>query len=130
MILPIALVAIVGFALSFYAFLIDRRIAVDQTYKPACDLSDRVSCSKVALSEYNRIFSVSNTYVGMAFYGLIFVLALLNLGFPIFLLACASLGATFVLAYILYAKIGALCLICLGIYLVNIALFVLSLQYR
>jgi vitamin-K-epoxide reductase (warfarin-sensitive) len=130
MILSIALVAAIGFALSLYGYFVERKIMENPAYKPACDLSDRISCSKPILSEYGKLFFVSNTLVGMAFYGLVFVLALLGLAYPIFLLSCVSLGATLVLAYILYFKVGSFCLICHAIYLVNIVLFVLSLKYR
>lgn len=127
MIFSIALVAAVGFALSLYGYFVERKIMENPAYKPACDLSDRISCSKPILSAYGKLLFVSNTLVGMAFYGLVFVLALLGLAYPIFLLACIALGATLVLAYILYFKVGSFCLICHAIYLVNIVLFVLSL---
>ena len=127
MILSIALVAAVGFALSLYGYFVERKIMENPSYKPACDLSDRISCSKPILSQYGKLFFVSNTLVGMAFYGLVFVLALLGMAYPIFILACVSLGATFVLAYILYFKVGSFCLVCNAIYVVNIVLFVLSL---
>lgn len=130
MIISIALVALAGFGLSLYAYIVEQRVLENPSYKPACDLSDRVSCSKPLLSEYGKLFFVSNTWVGMAFYGLVFVFALLGLGYPIFLLSCVSLGASLVLAYILYFKVRSFCLICHAIYLVNIVLFVLSLTYR
>lgn len=126
MIVSIALVAIAGFVLSLYGYFIDGKIKQDPTYKPACDLSDRISCSKPILSPYGKLLYVSNALVGMAFYGLVFLLALLGFPHLIFVCACAALAASGVLAYILYFKVGAFCLLCHAIYAVNILLFVLS----
>lgn len=126
MILSIAITALAGFALSLYGYFIEGKILQNPAYKPACDLSDRVSCSKPILSKYGKLFFVSNTLVGMGFYSLVFLLALLGLSQLIFLSACAALGASLVLAYILYFKVGSFCLLCHAIYFVNIVLFVLS----
>jgi len=126
MILSIALVAAAGFALSLYDYFVERKIMANPAYKPACDLSDRISCSKPILSQYGKLFFVSNALVGMAFYSVVFIAALLGLSQVLFILACGAIGASLVLAYILYFKVHALCLICSAIYVVNILLFVLS----
>ncbi len=130
MIVSIAILAAAGFTLSLYGYFTERRILLDRNYKPACDLSDKISCSKPILSEYGQLFFVSNALVGMAFYALLFLIAVLGFGKVAFVLSCGAIGASMVLAYLLYFKVGSFCLICNAIYAVNIALFILSLQYR
>ena len=70
----IIIVTIIGFMVSLYAYYIEKKIEQDPTYKPICDLSDRISCSKPIRSSWGKLFTLSNASVGMVFY--VFILLL------------------------------------------------------
>ena len=123
MILSIAILAVIGFFISLYAYFLEKRIKADYSYKPICDISEQFSCSKPILSEYGQLIGFSNSLLGIAFYGLIFVLALMQQTTLLLYLSLASLLASAFLAYILYFKIKSVCLICTAIYLINILIF-------
>lgn len=116
--------ATIGFALSLYAFIVEQRLKRNTAYKPACDISDRISCSKVAASPYANLFFVSNAVVGMLFYVLVMLLAALHYERLLMVVVLGGALMSVYLAYILYAKIKSLCLVCTATYIVNGALLV------
>jgi len=117
--------ALIGFLLSFYAFHI-RRKSLKQKYKPLCDISKNISCTKALTSPHGKLIGISNSTLGLIFYPLIFILAYLNLITSIFYLSLLALLASLYLAYISYYKLRTLCLVCTSIYLVNILLLIFS----
>lgn len=119
------LLAVFGFGISLYGFMVEQKIKSNQDYKPVCDISDKISCSKPFKSPYGKLLGVSNTVVGMVFYATIFVLALFGQGQALQFLSLCALIATGVFAYLLYVKIKSFCLICNATYVVNILLFLL-----
>lgn len=131
----------IGLGLSIYALYVEHRASTDETYEAVCDISDQISCSKVFLSEYGKIFS----YLGVvpkdslldlpnAFYGVIYYVLfgtvysfsrktaigqlVLQLLTTFSLVLCAYLG--YLLAYVLKDK----CLVCFGTYICNFILFI------
>jgi vitamin-K-epoxide reductase (warfarin-sensitive) len=118
--------AIIGFLISVYAYMTEEKIKKDPNFKPACDLSDRISCSKPLKSEYANLFYISNTIAGILFYAFLAVLAFFNMAAALFYAAIAACVASVYLAYLLYFKIGALCLICTSLYIVNALLLFFS----
>ena len=129
MIVSVLILSVIGFAISCYAFFVEQKIKQQPGYKPACDISDAVSCSKPILSEYGNLFFISNSIVGMILYALIFVLAWFGFTTQLFYVSLAAVIASAGLAYILYTKIKSFCLICSSIYVVNILLFIMSAFY-
>ena len=138
----ILMLASLGFLLSLYAYRVEKKILTDPHYKPFCDLSDMISCTKPLTSPYAKLFYISNSIAGMMYYALIALLALLpmshlnlpNLHIPT-LLVIVSFGgalASIILAYLLYVKIKSLCLICTSLYLINflILAYALFTYYR
>ena len=128
MLLSIAITALIGFSVSLYAYIVEKKIKENPLYKPACDLSARISCSKPITSSYGKIFFISNSLAGMCFYAVIAILALIG---ATKLLLLATLGGVLfscVLAYILYVKIQSLCIVCTTLYVVNGILLYLSIQ--
>lgn len=119
MLIKSMILALVGFMLSLYSYTIEQKIKQDQQYKPFCDLADRISCSKPILSEYGKIFGITNSLLGMLFYALVALSALLGFKAALFWLACAACGASVVFAFILITKVQVFCAICFSIYLVN-----------
>ena len=102
----------------------------DPAYQSFCNISAEVNCDRVAQSEWSTLFGVPISVFGMATYALLAGLALRRGRLALALIAwisLASVGYSAVLAYVSAFKIGSLCLMCVGLYVVNLALAVLSL---
>ncbi len=126
MIISILVVAGLGLVISAYAFMVEKRMERDSSYKPACDLSDRVSCSKPIRSEYGKLFGMNNALFGIIFYAGMMVLAWFDASTLLFYAALAACCVSLYLEYILFFKIRSLCIVCMTIYGVNALLLVLS----
>jgi vitamin-K-epoxide reductase (warfarin-sensitive) len=118
----VIILAVIGLIISIYGITIERKLQQDSQYKAACDISDNISCTRPFLSEYGKMFGISNIWASAMYYVAVIVTALINM--PLILLLITSAGAvvSFVFAYILYFKVKSLCLICTSLYIVNIAL--------
>ena len=130
MIISVVIIALVGLAISGYAYMVEQKIKADHAYKPMCDLSDKISCSKPIASEYGQLFGVTNSLFGIVFYASMVIAAVLGWHAFIFYGALASCIVSVFLAYILYFKIRVLCLICTSIYVVNILLLIAAYMSR
>lgn len=126
MFLSIVLLACAGFGVSLYAYFVERKIMADANYKAACDLTDRISCTKPLTSQYAKLFFISNSLAGMIFYTLVALLGFYEAPNFLLLFASAGLLSSIVLGYLLYFKVKALCLLCTSLYIINICLFVIS----
>lgn len=122
MILSIFIVATIGFCISLYGFFVENKLSEDPTYHPVCDLSDRVSCSKTFLSPYGKLLKISNTVFAILFYSSMMLLAYLDYTTLLWYGALAALVVSIFLAYILFFKIQTICLFCISLYVVNLAL--------
>ena len=129
MVLSIMIIAVIGAALSVYACVVEQKIKNNPQYKPACDLSDVISCSKPMTSEYSTLFMLSNAQLSLVYYCSMIFLALMNYTTIAFYCALGGVVVSIGLAYILYFKIKALCLVCTSMYLINIALVVATYLY-
>ncbi len=125
----IILLAFIGFCLSLYAYFVEQRVKKDPTYKPACNISDRISCTKPLVSPYGKLMGFSNSYLGLIYYPVLGLISLFGNTLSLVILATGSLLFTLYLAYILFTKIKSLCLICLSIYAVNISIFLLTMYH-
>jgi vitamin-K-epoxide reductase (warfarin-sensitive) len=126
MIITILIVAIIGLIISVYGIFVERQIQQDALYKPACDISDKISCSKPFLSPYSKMFGISNIWASALYYMLMIVLAQLNLATIAMIISSTGVIVSCIFAYILFFKIQSLCLICTSLYVVNIALAIAS----
>jgi vitamin-K-epoxide reductase (warfarin-sensitive) len=122
----VIVLAIIGFCLSAYAYYLEYKVLGDPSYKPACDLNDRISCTKPIRSAYGKLLGISNSILGMAFYTAIIGLALTHQPHVVQILTLGGLAGTIVFAYVLYFKIKSLCLVCTSLYIVNILLFMVT----
>lgn len=118
--------AIIGFCISAYTYFIEKRIKEKPDYKPVCDLSDRISCTKPMKSPYANLFYVSNSVIGGAFYIMIAVLTLLNMNQVLLLAAVCGCIISAILAYILYFKIKSLCILCTTLYVINVLILLFA----
>jgi len=124
----IFILAFIGFCISFYAYFVETKIKKEPEYKPACDINDRISCSKPILSEYGNIFYFSNGLMGMIYYLIVAALAFFDASQLVLIAAIGGCLASAVLAYILYFKIKSLCIVCMSLYIVNILILLFSLH--
>jgi vitamin-K-epoxide reductase (warfarin-sensitive) len=122
----ILIFAVIGFAASLYGFFIEQKLKKDAAYKPACDISDRASCTKALSSEYSKTLGISNTILGMIFYAVIFICTLLGLYKLTFLIASAGAVMTVWFAYLLYFKLKVFCFVCTTTYIATIGVFIAS----
>lgn len=124
----ISIVALIGFCISLYTYLLEKKVKENPDFKPACDLSDRVSCTKPMFSPYANLFYFSNAFVGMLYYIVIIVLAMLDAPKFLVIATVGGIIVSGVLAYLLYFKIQSLCILCTSLYIVNIILLILALK--
>jgi vitamin-K-epoxide reductase (warfarin-sensitive) len=126
--LLIVLISFIGFCISLYAYSVEATLKKDPTYKPFCNISDRISCTKPIESPYGKLMGFSNSVLGMVYYPIMALLGIIGNTISLFVLATGSLLFTLYLAFILLVKIRSLCLICLSIYAVNTLMFLVALQ--
>lgn len=127
MIISAIILSLIGIGVSSYAWVVERKMRSDAGYKPACDLSDRISCSKPLQSQYSNLFFISNSIAGIFFYLLVAFVAWFDATKTLLILTSAGMLMTLFLAYLLYFKIRSLCLVCTSVYIVNSLLFLVSL---
>lgn len=116
----------IGFLLSIYSFYVEKKLEKNNRYKAVCDINEHISCTAAAKSKFSAIGGIPNSIKGMLFYP--FMALLLWLGNPqlVFFLASGSMIMTFYLIYASYVKLKNYCLVCSGVYLVNMLLFYFS----
>ena len=123
----VQITALSGLLLSIYTFNVDNKIKKDKSYKPICDISSSISCTKAFSSSYSKTFGIPNSIGGIIFYTAILVLSFFQISDAILYLSIASVLGSLYLSYISYFKLKNFCLICSMIYAVNILLLVFSL---
>lgn len=120
MLSSIVVIASLGLLVSVYACFVEQKIKQDHSYKPACDISERISCSKPLASKYsNVVFGTSNSLIGILLYATVVVMGFLGLSKLIFFTAIIACCLSILFAYILLTKVQTLCLVCLSIYAIN-----------
>ena len=124
-----ALLALICFLLSMYLFMVEKKVKQNSTYKSFCDISDKISCTKVAKSSYSTFFLMPNSLWGMLFYTMLFFASISSSKLYIFALSIAGAIASIILAFILYGIIKTVCLVCTSTYIINILLVIYSYWY-
>lgn len=117
----VEVVAAAGLLVSLYAWYVERRFG-EKSYKPACDISENVSCTKAFTSRYGRLFGIPNSVLGVVFYTAMFVLAWFGYAQLVLYAAIFAMLGTLYLAYISYFVQKNFCLVCWSVYVVNIVL--------
>ena len=118
--------ASIGLCLSYYSYTIEQKLKKNSAYKPFCDISDQLSCSKPLLSPYSALFGINNSLLGICFYISIIALALLGMSTALFWATLMACIASILFAFILIVKVQAFCLICVSLYIINALLFFTS----
>jgi vitamin-K-epoxide reductase (warfarin-sensitive) len=120
--------AAVGFCISLYTYLLEKKVKAAPDYKGFCDLSDTISCTKPMKTQYANLFYYSNAFIGMVFYLVVILLAYFKATSLLILATTAACAFSALLAYFLYFKIKSFCLLCTSLYIINILLLLLSLR--
>jgi vitamin-K-epoxide reductase (warfarin-sensitive) len=126
---------ILGLIVTTYAIYIEKQ---EKKMKSSmCDINDKMSCTSVLSSPYakmmGKIFKLKYSHplnLPNTYYGMIFYLAItLYSYFPFILIpyrekillivSILSIISSCVLAYILYAKLRTVCIICISTYIIN-----------
>ena len=123
------LLSIIGFCITLYDYYIEYSLKKNPLYKPVCDITDSISCTKPIQSAYGKLFGISNSLLGMGFYVLMIILSLIQAELFLFIFSFIAVLFSIYLAYILMFKIRSLCFICVAIYSINVALLLVSYYY-
>lgn len=128
---------LIGSALSYYAYHVETAKELDKSYKPFCDISEHVSCTKAFMSVYGKGFGlvaedsvlhVPNSIFGVLFYTLIAILSFFNrqpyTGISVVLGLLSNLSSVY-LSLILY-WLNDICIVCICTYIVNLAIVLLT----
>ncbi len=116
-----------GLLASSYGWYVENKIDKNQHYKPVCDISDHISCSKPIKSKYAKLLGVPNASLGVGFYSAVPILAVLKCNKLLLGGSALSLLFSAYGGYVSY-KLKTLCPVCCVSHLANIALFVASYQ--
>nr|XP_031835328.1 vitamin K epoxide reductase complex subunit 1 [Nomia melanderi] len=130
---------VLGFALSYYAYIVEIKKEEDDSYEAMCDISEHISCTKLFTSDYGKGFGIIpetsplymlNPIYGLIFYALVAILNVFN-KYPTSILVvtlgvCANLG-TIYLAYILYI-LNNVCVVCVSSYIINAVILILAVK--
>ncbi|XP_058443489.1 vitamin K epoxide reductase complex subunit 1-like protein 1 [Malaya genurostris] len=136
--------SLAGFLLSLYTSYVEIRTERDHGYQAMCDISERVSCTKVFTSEYGRGFGIVGSILGAdsalnlpnGFYGIFYYFLVAGLAFSnnirvarltAYLIGLSNLLSIY-LAYLLYFVLEDLCVVCVTTYAVNLISLIVALQ--
>ncbi|KAL3857773.1 hypothetical protein ACJMK2_012410 [Sinanodonta woodiana] len=133
-----------GMIISVYAYHVEVSVEKDPSFRALCDISERISCSKVFSSRYGKGFGIidrifgkesflnqPNSVYGMVFYLLHTVLAFFSsnavVWLQLVLAVSANLGCIY-LGYILYFILNDMCIVCISSYIVNAFILLCSMM--
>ncbi|KAF5293446.1 hypothetical protein FQA39_LY02931 [Lamprigera yunnana] len=124
-----------GLCLSMYAYHVERAIEEDDNYVASCDFSEHMSCTKAFKSKYGKGFGIISSLLGEdsflnkpnSLFGVIYYSFLATLVFSdaknvtrvALFASIASNLASLYFAFILFFILYDVCIVCLGIYVVN-----------
>jgi uncharacterized membrane protein len=117
-----------GFLISLYALFVRLKVLTSDSYSPWCDLRPGISCSKALGSSFSKTLGIPNPVGGLLFYGVLLLFCFFwdsYLYLTVFPAGAAFLFSLY-LAFVSYFRQKNVCLVCSAIYLLNTALFVMS----
>ena len=116
---------LVGISLSLYAYYVETRKLNDPTYRAACDIGERMSCSRVLTSRWGRgfgllpadsILNIPDSLFGLIYYCLSLILNRFSTSqttarLRVLLSVLVNLGSVY-LGYVLYFILQDICFVC------------------
>lgn len=128
------LAVLVGLALSIFLLIEYHTVRADPSHSSACDLSASLSCSAVARSEISAFLGLPIAWYGVvAFFVTLYLLVStvwVELRAVLLVIATGGVLASCVLGALSRFVVGVLCPLCLGVYVVWLILFILSLWWN
>lgn len=114
--------AVIGFVSSAYYLYIRNKLKTG--YKPVCDISENISCSKAIESEQSTVFVLPNALLGLFYYIIVFILAFVDIRYVFFL----SIPATLFTVYLVFIsfRMRNFCIICGVTNVINFLITILS----
>lgn len=127
---------LLGFLASLISTYVHYRLLTETEYLSFCDVSSTVSCTTVYLSRFGSFGGVPVALIGTIWFGMIMLLLIAErLGpstyrasVPLYLFTLSG-AASAVILYLAFASwfiLGAICLLCVMVYLATIGIFVVS----
>lgn len=130
------ILALVGLAASLTSLYVHVQLLVQPGYVSFCDVNQTVNCQDAYLSRYGTVRGVPVALFGVAWFGLVVVMAFLEAtgpeslrqSMPTYLLGATTvaLGVVLYMAYAAFVVLEAVCLLCVTTYVAVIGLFILS----
>lgn len=121
--------SLIGFFIALYFYMTEQRLKRNKGFRPACDITQRVSCTKVIKSRYGHMYSVSNAAIGLVFYTIVCLCAYFEWLRAALVITAIGCVVSLVLAYLIYVRERLYCLLCTALYLINIFLLVVCIYY-
>jgi uncharacterized membrane protein/protein-disulfide isomerase len=127
--------ALVGLGFAAASTWVHYQILRDPLYSSICDVSATFSCTEAYTSRYGSVAGVPVALIGVLYFS--FVLGLIalcrrspasrqNLAGYLFAVSTLGLAGVLYLAYASFFVLKAVCLLCVGVYVAVIALFLIS----
>ncbi|XP_018497422.1 vitamin K epoxide reductase complex subunit 1 [Galendromus occidentalis] len=124
-----------GIGVSMYALYVEVNKITTPAYKPMCDISEHVKCSRVLVSEYSRGFgllgsffgadsplNMSNCAFGIVFYMIVFCLGFIHqptvLYLTVWFVVLAYVMSMYLMAVLIFV-LSDFCVVCATIYAIN-----------
>ncbi len=133
--LPVVLFAILGLGVSLWIGVLHGRLSADPSYTSFCNVSDQVNCDRVLASRYAELGGISISSWAVIYYLLVFGAAAgvakanratmrENLGTALWVLGGFGFAFSAYMAFIAFAILNTICLMCSALYVVSICLLV------
>lgn len=118
--------SILGIILSLYTLYVFQKLKNTKgTYSSVCDISEQVSCTRVAKTSHAKMFGVPNGIWGILFYLILIFSFALDQECVFRIVISFGFLMSLYLAYQLY-RLKILCPVCLLIYVINLVLLIWS----
>lgn len=142
----IDLLGFIGSMVCLYTICVEHRASrkkKDASFNEYCDLSNRISCSAVLTSKYaymmgnlfnlpdSHPLNLSNSHYGLLYYTFIMLFPYLPIPYANWVLIALTAGSiifSVVLSYCMFVLLKNICLMCIAIHVINVALFFIAIN--
>jgi vitamin-K-epoxide reductase (warfarin-sensitive) len=128
--------ALVGFIAAATSTYVHYQLSQDAGYTSFCDINESVSCTQVYLSRFGSVGGIPVALLGAFWFGVVGLLTLAagrgsdelaeNVGGYLLVLSTIGLATVLFLGYTSFMVLGAVCLLCVVVYVAVIGIFLSS----
>lgn len=128
--------ALVGFIAAATSTYVHYQLTLDAGYTSFCDINESVSCTQVYLSRFGSVGGIPVALLGAFWFGVVGLLTLAagrggdelaeNVGGYLLVLSTIGLATVLFLGYTSFMVLGAVCLLCVVVYVAVIGIFLSS----